>query len=249
MAWILVRLKLRLLRNGLRGNALRAVAFALGCAYALGIGTAIAAGFLSLQHRTDDLEVIVELVAVAAVLGWAALPLLGFGSDETLDPSRLALLPLSRDEMVGGLLGAALVGPAGAATTIGLAGATIALLPASPGAIVVVVAAAVQLAMCAALSRSLVTSLSAVLRSRRGRDLRIVLIALIAFAPEALRLAIGDRSFGDVSALRPWAHAMSWFPPVLPVRSMIAARTGRMVSARRVPAVSSAASRAVPGSR
>jgi len=85
--------------------------------------------------------------------------------------------------------------------------------------------------MCAALSRSLVTSLSAVLRSRRGRDLRIVLIAVIAFAPEALRLAIGDRSFGDVSALRPWAHAMSWFPPVLPVRSMIAARSGHWLAA------------------
>ena len=66
MAWVLVRLKLRLLRNGLRGNALRAIAFILGCAYALAIGTAIAAGFLSLQHRIEDLVVVAELVAVAA---------------------------------------------------------------------------------------------------------------------------------------------------------------------------------------
>ena len=231
MAWVLVRLKLRLLRNGLRGNALRAIAFILGCAYALAIGTAIAAGFLSLQHRIEDLVVVAELVAVAAVLGWSALPLLGFGSDETLDPSRLALLPLSRGEVVGGLLGAALAGPAGVVTAIGLAGATIALLPPSPGAVLVVVAAAAQLAMCAALSRALVTSLSSVLRSRRGRDLRIILIAVIAFAPEALRLAIGDRSFSDVAALRPWAHGLSWLPPVLPARSMIEARSGHWATA------------------
>jgi ABC-2 type transport system permease protein len=231
MAWILVRLKLRLLRNGLRGNALRAIAFVLGCAYALAIGTAIAAGFLSLQHRVEDLEVVAELAAVGAVLGWSALPLLGFGSDETLDPSRLALLPLSRGEVIGGLLGAAVCGPAGAATAIGLAGATIALLPPSAGAVIVVVAAAAQLAMCAAMSRALVTALSAVLRSRRGRDLRIILIAVIAFAPEALRLAIGDRSFSDVSALRPWAHGLSWLPPVLPARSMIEARSGHWATA------------------
>ncbi len=231
MAWVLVRLKLRLLINGLRGSGARAVGFVIGCLYALGLGTAAGAGFVALQHSPGDLGVAVELVGFAAVLGWTAMPLLGFGSDETLDPTRLALLPLARRDLVGGLLGASLAGPAGVATAIGLLGATVALLPPSPGALLVPVAAALQLALCAALGRAVVTALSSALRSRRGRDLRIVVVAFIGFAPELLRLAIGDAPIGDVNRLRPWAHGLSWLPATLPVRAMVAARSSHWAAA------------------
>jgi ABC-2 type transport system permease protein len=225
MAWVLVRLKLRLLVNGFRGGGVRTVGFLIGCLYALGLGIAAAAGFLALQHNRSDLTVAAEMVGVVVVFGWAAFPLLGFGSDETLDPTRLTLLPLRRGDLVGGLLGASLAGPAGVATAIGLIGATVAFLPPSPLAIVVIAAAVVQLAMCAALGRAVVTALSAALRTRKGRDLRIVFVALIGFAPEALRLAIGDGPVRDASRLRPWAHGLSWLPPVWPVRAMAAARS------------------------
>jgi len=228
--WVLVRLKLRLLANGLRGSAVRAVAFTLGCLYALGVATAAAAGFLAARHDPRNLGIAVELAGVGVVVGWAALPLLGFGSDETLDPTRLALLPLRRRDLVTGLLGASLVGPGGLATAVGLAGATIALLPASPGAVLVPVAALVQLALCVALGRAVVTALSAALRTRRARDLRIVLVALIGLAPEALRLATGDAPITDVTRLGHWAHALSWLPPVWPARAMVAAQSGRWAS-------------------
>jgi len=38
------------------------------------------------------------------VLGWALLPLLAFGTDETLDPARLQLLPLAKRPLMTGLL-------------------------------------------------------------------------------------------------------------------------------------------------
>jgi ABC-2 type transport system permease protein len=226
VAGVLVRLKLRLLANSLHGSTVRAIAFTLACLYAVGLATAVAVGFLDARRDPVHLGIAVELAAFAVVVGWAALPLLGFGSDETLDPTRLALLPLRRSDLVGGLLGASLVGPGGAATAIGLAGATIALLPASPGAVLVPVAAAVQLALCAAVGRAVVTALSAVLRTRRARDLRILLVAVIAFAPEALRLATGDAPLTDLKRLEHWAHVVSWFPPVWPARAMVAAGSG-----------------------
>jgi len=227
----LVRLKLRLLVNGLRTSATRTIAFGLGALYAIGIGVAAACGFVALGRSPRDLQVAVELAAVAAAFGWAALPLLGFGSDETLDPTRLALLPIPRGPLIAGLLGASLAGPAGLATAVGLAGATVALLPPSPGAILVPAAAVLQLALCAALGRATITALSSALRSRRGRDLRIVIVAVVGFAPEALRLALGDGPLADADRLRPWAHAASWLPPVLPVRTMVAARGGHWPAA------------------
>jgi ABC-2 type transport system permease protein len=231
VARVIVRLKLRLLGNGLRGNGLRAIAFTLGCLYALGLSVAVAVGFLAAQHDPAHLGIAVELAGFGAVVGWVALPLIGFGSDETLDPTRLALLPLTRTELMRGLLGASLVGPGGVATAIGIAGAAVALLPPSPGAVLVPVAAIVQLALCAAVGRAVVTALSAALRTRRARDLRIVLVAVIGLAPEALRVAAGDAPLSDVTRLGHWAHAVSWAPPVWPARAMVAARSGHWAAA------------------
>jgi ABC-2 type transport system permease protein len=231
VARVLVRLKLRLLANGLRGSPVRAVAFTLGCLYAVGLASAAAAGFLGARHDPANLGIAVELAAVGVVVGWAALPLVGFGSDETLDPTRLVLLPLRRRELMAGLLGASLVGPGGLATAIGLAGATVALLPPSPGALLVPAAAVVQLAMCAALGRAVVTALSAALRTRRARDLRILLVAVIGLAPEALRLASGDAPLTDITRLGHWAHALSWAPATWPARAMVAARSGHWAAA------------------
>jgi len=230
VALVLIRLKLRLLANGLRGSTMRAVAFTLGCLYAVGLATAAAAGFLDAQHDVTNLGIAVELAALGVLLGWAALPLVGFGSDETLDPTRLALLPLRRADLMAGLLGASLIGPGGLATAIGLAGASVALLPPSPGAVLVPLAAAVQLALFAAVGRAVVTALSAALRTRRARDLRIVLVAVVGFAPEALRLATGNAPLTDLARLAHWAHALSWFPPLWPARAMVAARSSHWLA-------------------
>lgn len=231
MAWALVQLKLRLLVNGLRTSALRSVGFAFGALYAVGIGALALVALVALRGSPMDLDVVAVVGCVVLALGWATVPLLGFGSDETLDATRLALLPLERHELMAGLLGASMVGPAPAGTAIALAGAAIAFAPPSPGAAVVVAAAATELAMCVALSRATVTALSSALRSRKGRDLRIVLVALLAFLPQVLRLLVLDHlRGGGVSSLRPWANASSWLPPALPVRAMAAARDGHWVA-------------------
>ena len=194
MAWVLVRLKLRLLTNGLRGKGFRQIGFVVGAFYALALGTLAFAVLVSLRSRPADLAVVTEVGAVALVIGWATGPVLGFGSDETLDPTRLALLPLRRPELMTGLLAASLVGPAPVGTAIALAGAAVAFSSSSPAATaIVVVAAAVELPLCVGLSRALVTALSAALRSRRGRDLRFLLLAVLGLLPETLHLLLFAR--------------------------------------------------------
>jgi ABC-2 type transport system permease protein len=232
MAWVLVRLKLRLLVNGLRGSVIRKFGFALGCLYALVLGAVAFTVLVTLRGRPGDLSVVAEVGGVALAVGWAGLPLLGFGSDETLDPTRLALLPIERRSLMTGLLGASMLGPVPAGTAIALAGAVVAFAPASAGAVLVVVAACLELAMCVALSRTAVTTLSAALRSRKGRDLRIVVVAFIGFMPEIARLLLlNNLKVTNVGVLRPWAHALSWLPPVLPVRAMAAASGGHWAAA------------------
>ena len=123
-----VRLKLRLLRNGLRGPGTRVFGFVLGLVFGFWMA---AAGFLwfllaGLEPRADIGLVTVVFTGSAIVLGWVLLPLLFFGVDETLDPARFALLPLPRRTLARGMLAAAAVGIPGVATAVALAGAVVA---------------------------------------------------------------------------------------------------------------------------
>ena len=90
MARHFLRLKLTLLRNGLRSNWLRK----LGIGFSAFAWFWLAVGTLGLLLVSRSQALVVPLVFDSFFLGWLFLPLLGMGTDETLDPSRLALLPL-----------------------------------------------------------------------------------------------------------------------------------------------------------
>ncbi|WP_448631488.1 hypothetical protein [Cellulomonas soli] len=83
----LVRLKLTLLRNGLRRSAWQVVGLVFGALYGLGILAVVvpSAVALSLQDVALQRDVTVLLGALL-VLGWWVVPLLAFGVDATLDP-------------------------------------------------------------------------------------------------------------------------------------------------------------------
>src|SRR6185295_5129946 len=89
MVGVFVRLKLALMRNGLRGGWQRRVGLIMGAAAAFPLALA---GFAVLAVSGRNVDVNHE-VAVPGCTGlfvlWMSLPVLGFGSDETLDPSRL----------------------------------------------------------------------------------------------------------------------------------------------------------------
>jgi len=230
MAWVFVRLKARLMVNGLRGGTGRIVGTVVAAIYGAILA---AAGFAALAvagSRPADAAVIAVLFGTALALGWAVVPLLGFGSDETLDPSRLELLPLRRRDLMVGLLAASLFGIGPFATLIALSGAVVGFAPLGPGAVLVVVAVVLQLALCIALSRAIVTALSSALRSRKGRDLRILIVPLVALLPQLLRFVFLP-THTTLASLRPLANVAGWIPVVLPMRAMVAASRGRVAVA------------------
>jgi ABC-2 type transport system permease protein len=212
---------LALLRGALRagpGSTARRVGLVFGALF--GGGASILACFLLSVARghgrlPEDLAV---LLFSALVAGWVVLPILTFGSDDLLDPARLALLPLSGAQFllvmgVGALVGVAPVGTVVAA--LGLIPAT-ASGPAS--GLVALVAVLLLLAMCVSASRACSSALSGLLRSRRGRDLGVALTALVALSFQLInplvQVAVRSGGAGE-DALRGLAGPLRWTPPGL----------------------------------
>lgn len=163
----------------------------------------------------EDLAVVLFSVLL---VGWVVLPILTFGSDDLLDPARLALLPLTGAEFLIVMGVGALVGIAPAATVV----AALGLLPATAtgptSALVALVAVLLLLALCVSASRATTSALSGLLRSRRGRDLGVALTALIALSFQLINplLQVGLRSGGvGEDALDGLAAPLGWTPPGL----------------------------------
>jgi ABC-2 type transport system permease protein len=212
-----VRLKLRMIGNGLRGNAARIVAFCLSLFFGVWLaGT----GFLlfsvsGVTNRPDAGLVVAAIGGAAVVLGWLLLPLLFFGVDETLDPARFALLPLPRRTLALGMLAGACVGVPGVATAVAFTGAVVAggARAGLAGAAVGLAGALLSLLLCVVLSRAVTSAFAGLLRSRRVRDLTAFLLALAGASVGPVQLLA--QSFAVHPSLAPAlsaARILGWTP-------------------------------------
>ena len=220
MARLLVRLKLRLLANTLQRGGAPAIGLVLSALFALAAG---AWGFwlLSTVETPEFWADIVVLVFAAIFTGWLLLPAMTFSADETLDPRRFALLPISPRRLVGGLLvtGGVGVGPVG--TLVAASGVVLGTWRLSGSAVaaaVAAVAALLLLAVSVAWSRALLTVASRLLASRRGRDLVAVLGAVLAvlvwlvFTTAEDLIVPGDVEAEEAADLSGPAGAARWLP-------------------------------------
>ena len=195
MARQFARLKLRLIRNGLRTPQYR-IFFALGAGGAAFLALLGFVTLASLRGEPDAGDVTIVVFAAITVV-WTIVPLLGFGTDETLDPQRLALLPLRRSQLLHGLLVAAIVGVAPVATLFALTGAVVGLAHGVLSVFLIAIAVVATLVLCVVASRVLIALLAPLLRSRRGRDLIVMAVTLGVFLPQALRLFRADGRGND----------------------------------------------------
>jgi ABC-2 type transport system permease protein len=200
-----VRLKLRLLRNGL-GIGQAGVLFALG---AVSASLLALAAFVTLAtargHRIGP-DLAIVLFGLATV-GWTFFPILGFGNDETLDPQRLATIPLTRRQLVGGVLAASLVGVAPLATLIAFCGAFAGFADDLTSTILIAAVVVVNLLLCVVASRTLVALLVPILRSRRGRDFTILAVTILGLLPPILQLFAAGGGHGGTA--RNWDHTVA----------------------------------------
>src|SRR5690606_23999715 len=126
------------------------------------------------------------LVFAALAFGWVVVPPLMFGVDETLDPARLRLLPLTRRQLLVGLTVAGAIGIGPLATLLLLGGAALGAASAPLPLLLAVVAVAAQLALCLVAARAVTTALSRRLRSRKGRDVTAIIAGLLGLVAAGL---------------------------------------------------------------
>jgi ABC-2 type transport system permease protein len=228
-------LKLRLLRNGMRGRASRVLLFIGGGLFGLYLA---GVGFLLFAVSTaGDAQVRLMVASFgggALVLGSVLLPLVWFGIDDTLDPARFALLPLSRRRLVLGLFAAALLSVPALALFIATTGL---LVPAGShgggGAVAAqVVGLVAGLLLCVAAGRAVTSAFATMLRSRRVRDLAGVLLACLAALLAPLQFAIiSAAESADWDQLAAVARVVGWTPIGAPYTVGIEVAEGRPLAA------------------
>lgn len=209
---VLVRLKVSLLRNGLRQSAGRRAAYVASVVVVLLIAGLQFLGLLTLRGNTHAASVTVPLLALMA-LGWAVMPLFFPGGDETLDPTRLVMLPLRPGPLVRALLVTSLVGIGPLFTLSLLVGSVIAVAHGGAAYVMSVVAVPVALLVCVALARAVAAANIRLLSSRKGRDLAVLSGLVIAVGAQLVNFGAQRLGSAGLGQLDPVAEVLAWVPP------------------------------------
>ncbi|MFE2289358.1 transporter [Streptomyces sp. NPDC059443] len=223
---IFIRLKLSLLKNGLKGSSKRKIAYFGALALALVAAFFVTLG-LALLRGNDHASAVVVLLAAVLALGWTFMPLFFPTGDETLDPSRLVMLPLRPRPLVRALLVSSLIGTGPLFTLCLATGSAIALAHGAAGVVAAVLAVPLLLLGCVALARTVATANVRLLTSRKGRDLALLSGLLIAIGAQVANFA-GQRLFhsGGLEKLQPAEEIVRWLPPASAIGMVDSASEG-----------------------
>lgn len=230
---VFVRLKMRLVVNGIRRmtrSTWARIGFAFSLLFALlaaGVGVGIAIGLRSYwdadaQHRN------LVIVTAGIVFGWWFAPILSGGVDETIDPARLALLPLTRSELRRGQIAAGFVGIAPLVMVAWVTGIVVGSARTWASLPFIIVGGLVVLLAALIGSRALSTSLARLSRSRRGGDLAAIVAVIggsAVFAGSQLIRFLTDEQLDAA------ARVLRWTPPGMAGEAFELAGRGSYVAA------------------
>ncbi|MEU1085212.1 transporter [Streptomyces sp. NPDC005576] len=239
---LFLRLKLTLLRNGLRQSAGRQAAFVVTLVVVGLIAVGLLLGLVALRGEGRDAATVAVLATGVLALGWAVLPLFFPSGDETLDPSRLVMLPLRPRPLVRALLAASLVGVGPLFALCLLVGSVLAVAHGAAAVVVGVVAVPLAVLICVALARSVTTANVRLLTSRKGRDLAVLSGLVIAVGMQFVNFGaqrIGEA--GGLSSLEPAAGVVRWLPAASAIGAVDSASGGAYGEAALQLLVSAAA--------
>ncbi|MFF5967037.1 transporter [Streptomyces collinus] len=222
---VFVRLKLSLLRNGLRQSSGRKAAYITSAVFALLFAALQLIGLIALRGHAHAESVVVLAVAVLG-LGWAVMPLFFPSGDETLDPTRLVMLPLRPRPLVRALLTASLVGIGPLFTLCLLAGSVIAVARGGAAFAVGAVAVVLALLVCVALARAVAAANVRLLTSRKGRDLAVLSGLVIAIGAQIVNFGAQRIGASGLGELDPAAGILQWVPPASAIAAVHAVGEG-----------------------
>ncbi|MEU9570075.1 transporter [Streptomyces massasporeus] len=222
---VFVRLKLSLLRNGLRQSGGRKAAYITSAVFALLFAALQLIGLIALRGHAHAESVVVPAVAVLG-LGWAVMPLFFPSGDETLDPTRLVMLPLRPRPLVRALLTASLVGIGPLFSLCLLVGSVVAVARGGAAFAVAVVAVVLALLVCVALARAVAAANVRLLTSRKGRDLAVLSGLVIAIGAQIVNFGAQRLGASGLGELAPAAEVLQWVPPASAVGAVHAVSEG-----------------------
>ncbi|MFC9337258.1 transporter [Streptomyces sp. NPDC057020] len=223
---VFVRLKLSLLRNGLRQSGGRTAAYILSIVFGAILAAALLLAFVLLRGNADAASVAI-LLSGALALSWAVMPLFIPSGDETLDPSRLVMLPLLPRPLIRALLVASLVGVGPVLTFVLALGAALSVAHGAGGTVLAVLAVPLTAVTCVALSRAVAAANIRLLTSRKGRDLALLSGLLIAVGMQVVNFGaqrLGEA--GGLESLEPATAVVGWLPPAAAIAAVDSASQG-----------------------
>lgn len=214
---VFVQLKLSLMRNGLRQSAGRRAAYITSLVITV-LFAALQLLGLVLLRGNDGADALVTVLTAVLALGWAVMPLFFPSGDETLDPTRLVMLPLRPRPLISALLVSSLIGVGPLFTLTLVAGSLIAIAHGAAAAVAAVVAGVLTVLTCVALARAVATANTRLLSSRKGRDLALLSGLFVAIGAQFVNLGMQKLSgAGGLDVLRPAADILRWVPPAAAV--------------------------------
>ncbi|ATY13889.1 hypothetical protein CU254_28280 [Amycolatopsis sp. AA4] len=185
MVGVLVRLKLRVLRNSLRGRQIAGMIVG-GLAGLVAALVTIGIAVLPAPEARITVDLLTSVYAVW-MAGWVLAPIATGGGDDTLRPEHFALLPIGRRKLAVGLLAASFVGVTALVSLLAFLGLVFYGLRFGPAAALVgLVFTVLQLAFVVLLYRVVMAALGALLTSRKGKELGIILVALTGLSGVAV---------------------------------------------------------------
>ena len=226
------RMRWTITRNSLRrrGSALFVLALVSSAIGALGGFITIAGAAVA---EADVRRAILLFVFTLGLIAWVFAPLLMGGTDETVDPAPLALLPLRGKDLAAVMAGAATTSPATLAVAVALlatpaVGAGGGVL----GALVALLTAAALFVTGLGASRTLAAVMGLAHRTRRGRDISVVVAALSGVALWAISQSAAPAiQAGAAEADSTLLRVLEQTPPGWAARAVLHCREGDVLAA------------------
>ncbi|NIJ06396.1 transporter [Frigoribacterium faeni] len=209
----LLSLRWRVMGNGLRRSAWQIVALVIGALYGVGVLVALVAGLVALSFAPERWGwTAAVLVGSVAVLGWAVVPLLARGVDQTLSVEKLRSFPIPADRLLVALLVCGVLGIPGLVTTIAALATSLSWLQHPLSAVVAPISGLVGVLTCVAASRVVESASSALASRRRYREV----MGVVVFVPVLMAgplIGLAGQGIGSAAEQLPRiAEVAAWTP-------------------------------------
>jgi ABC-2 type transport system permease protein len=209
----LLRLKLTLLRNGLRRSPWQLVGMAIAGLYALGVvATLIIALVLLRNAGPAAAHTTIVLGGSAAVLGWGIIPVVASATDMTLDPARFTTFAIPMKQMLTGLALGGLIGIPGLATTLVALSTVVTWSRGVLPALAALLGACLGVMTCVVLAKVVTTATASLAASRRFKDISAIafMVPLVLLGP--IVAGVGRGISASTGFLPGFAGTLSWTP-------------------------------------